>query len=67
MIDEDPVLRVLCADDNHDTADTLVVFLQIAGLDATAYYDGSSVLAAAESTSSGRAHPRSGHARTQRR
>ena len=49
MIDEDPVLRVLCADDDHDTADTLVVLLEIAGLDATAYYDGSSVLAAAES------------------
>jgi two-component system, OmpR family, response regulator len=50
MIDEDPVLRVLCADDDHDTADTLVVLLEIAGLKATAYYDGSSVLAAAEST-----------------
>ena len=36
MRDEDPVLRVLCADDHRDTADTLVVLLQIAGLDATA-------------------------------
>jgi CheY-like chemotaxis protein len=50
MGDEDPVLRILCADDNRDTADTLVVLLQIAGLDATAYYDGASVLAAAEAT-----------------
>lgn len=50
MRDEDPVLRILCADDNRDTADTLVVLLQIAGLDATAYYDGTSALAGAEAT-----------------
>jgi two-component system, OmpR family, response regulator len=50
MSDEDPVLRIYCADDNRDTADTLVILLQIAGLDATAYYDGPSVLAAAEAT-----------------
>ena len=50
MRDEDPVLRVLCADDHRDTADTLVVLLQIAGLDATAYYDGTSALAGAEAT-----------------
>jgi CheY-like chemotaxis protein len=50
MRDEDPVLRVLCADDNRDTADTLVVLLQIAGLEAKAYYDGLSALAAAEAT-----------------
>ncbi len=48
MSDEDAVLRVLCADDHRDTADTLVILLEIAGLDATAYYDGLSVLAAAE-------------------
>jgi CheY-like chemotaxis protein len=50
MRDDDPVLRVLCADDNRDTADTLVILLEIAGLEATAYYDGPSVLAAAEAT-----------------
>lgn len=50
MRDDDPVLRILCADDNRDTADTLVVLLQIAGLDATAYYDGTSALAGAEAT-----------------
>ena len=50
MRNEDPVLRVLCADDHRDTADTLVVLLQIAGLDATAYYDGTSALAGAEAT-----------------
>jgi CheY-like chemotaxis protein len=48
MRDDDPVLRVLCADDNHDTADSLVILLQIAGLEARAYYDGTSALAAAE-------------------
>jgi CheY-like chemotaxis protein len=41
---------VLCADDHRDTADTLVVLLQIAGLEATAYYDGVSALAGAEAS-----------------
>jgi two-component system OmpR family response regulator len=45
---EDPVLRILCADDNRDTADTLVILLQIAGLEARACYDGISALAIAE-------------------
>jgi len=48
MRDEDPVLRILCADDNRDTADSLVILLQIAGLEARACYDGRSALAAAE-------------------
>jgi len=49
MHDNDPVLRILCADDDRDTADSLVVLLEIAGLEAHAYYDGMSVLTAAES------------------
>ena len=48
MRDADPVLRILCADDDRDTADSLVVLLEIAGLEAHSYYDGRSVLAAAE-------------------
>ena len=47
MRDTDPVLRILCADDDRDTADSLVVLLEIAGLEAHSYYDGRSVLAAA--------------------
>ena len=50
MRDDDPVLRILCADDNRDTADTLVILLEIAGLEAAACYDGTSALAAAEAT-----------------
>ena len=48
MRDADPVLRILCADDDRDTADSLVVLLEIAGLEAHAFYDGRSILAAAE-------------------
>ena len=48
MRDADPVLRILCADDDRDTADTLVILLEIAGLEAVAFYDGRSVLTAAE-------------------
>jgi two-component system, OmpR family, response regulator len=48
MSEVDPVLRILCADDNRDTADTLVILLEIAGLEARACYDGISALAVAE-------------------
>ena len=48
MSEVDPVLRILCADDNRDTADTLVILLEIAGLEARATYDGISALAVAE-------------------
>lgn len=48
MRDVDPVLRVLCADDDRDTADSLVILLEIAGLEAVACYDGRSALATAE-------------------
>jgi CheY-like chemotaxis protein len=50
MRDHDPVLRILCADDDHDTADTLAMMLEIVGLTATACYDGRTALAAAEAT-----------------
>ncbi|MCE9563143.1 MAG: response regulator [Planctomycetes bacterium] len=50
MLDNaDPVLRVLCVDDNHDTADSLVVLLELAGFEVMARYDGPSALDAAES------------------
>ncbi|MBN9522758.1 response regulator [bacterium] len=44
----DPVLRVLCVDDNHDAADTLGVLLELAGYEPRVCYDGFSALAAAE-------------------
>lgn len=47
MADTEPILKVLCVDDNRDTADTLAVMMQIAGFEAIACYDGESALAAA--------------------
>lgn len=44
----EPVLRVLCVDDNRDIADTLGVLLDLAGYTARVCYDGLSALAAAE-------------------
>ncbi len=44
----DPVLRVLCVDDNHDTADTLAALLEITGFDVRACYDGRTALAVAD-------------------
>jgi len=46
--DNEPVLRVLCADDNPDTADSLAVLMQIAGFDARACYDGKTAIEVAE-------------------
>ena len=46
--DFEAALRVLCVDDNRDTADSLAVLFQIAGFEAEARYDGESALAAAE-------------------
>ncbi|MCE9564126.1 MAG: response regulator [Planctomycetes bacterium] len=47
MLNEESMLRVLCVDDNRDTADSLAVLMQIAGFEAIACYDGPSALAAA--------------------
>jgi two-component system OmpR family response regulator len=44
----DPVLRVLCVDDNQDIADTLVALMEIAGFQAKACYDGTTGIALAE-------------------
>lgn len=44
----EPVLRVLCVDDNHDIADTLGVLLELVGYEARVCYDGPSALRAAE-------------------
>lgn len=46
--DNETVLRVLCVDDNRDTADTIAVLLGIAGFEARACYDGPTALAVAE-------------------
>lgn len=45
----DPILRVLCVDDNHDAADTLGILLEIVGFEVRVCYDGLSALAEAES------------------
>lgn len=44
----EPVLRVLCVDDNPDIADTLGVLLDLAGYEARVCYDGPSALTVAE-------------------
>jgi CheY-like chemotaxis protein len=41
-------LRVLCIDDNRDSADTTAGLLRAAGCEALAYYDGLEALSAAE-------------------
>ena len=46
--DAETVLRVLCVDDNRDTADTIAALLEIAGFEARACYDGPTALAIAE-------------------
>ncbi len=48
MADSDPVLRVLCVDDNHDAADTLGVLLELYGYQARVCYDGFSALEVAD-------------------
>jgi DNA-binding response OmpR family regulator len=48
MPTSEPVLRVLCVDDNHDIADTLGVLLDLVGFEARVCYDGVSALIAAE-------------------
>lgn len=48
MNNDEPTLRVLCADDNHDTADSLAVLFEMAGFEAMTRYDGPSALAAAD-------------------
>ncbi|MDB5313593.1 MAG: response regulator [Gemmataceae bacterium] len=48
MSPREPVLRVLCVDDNRDCADTLGILLELVGFDACVCYDGVSALAAAE-------------------
>ena len=44
----EPVIRVLCVDDNRDAADTLGVLLELVGFEARVCYDGSSALAVAD-------------------
>jgi|GEM_PF-2270616 len=43
-----PLLRVLCVDDNRDSADSLGILLELAGYESYVCYDGPSALAAAE-------------------
>lgn len=47
--ESEPVLRILCVDDDPNAADTLGVLLELAGFDARVCYDGPSALAAAPS------------------
>jgi two-component system OmpR family response regulator len=47
MSEPGAVLRVLCADDNRDTADTQAVVLELAGCLSRACYDGTTAVAAA--------------------
>ena len=48
MLNSEPVLRILCVDDNRDAADTLGVLLELAGYQARVCYDGDTALEAAE-------------------
>lgn len=48
MSRNDPILRVLCVDDNRDAADTLGVLLDIYGYEPRVCYDGPTALAAAD-------------------
>ncbi len=48
MTTSEPVLRVLCVDDNRDAADTLGVLLELVGYRARVCYDGASALVAAD-------------------
>ena len=45
--DRDPVLRILCVDDDPQAADILGVLLELAGFEARVTYDGVSALALA--------------------
>lgn len=47
MSNSEPVLRVLCVDDNRDAADTLGVLLELVGYESRVCYDGETALAAA--------------------
>jgi CheY-like chemotaxis protein len=47
MTTSEPVLRILCVDDNRDAADTLGVLLELYGYKARVFYDGHSALTAA--------------------
>jgi CheY-like chemotaxis protein len=46
--DTEAVLRVLCVDDDRDTADSIAALLEIAGFEVRACYDGRTALAVAE-------------------
>jgi two-component system OmpR family response regulator len=48
MSRDEPILRVLCVDDNRDAADTLGVLLDIYGYSPHVCYDGPSALTAAD-------------------
>ncbi|HYH68439.1 MAG TPA: response regulator [Urbifossiella sp.] len=48
MTNSEPILRVLCVDDNRDAADTLGVLLDLFGYTARVCYDGLSALEVAE-------------------
>lgn len=47
MTTSEPVLRILCVDDNRDAADTLGVLLELYGYKVRVFYDGHAALAAA--------------------
>jgi len=48
MATSEPILRVLCVDDNRDAADTLGVLLELFGYQSRVCYDGFSALEVAE-------------------
>ncbi|MFO0800450.1 MAG: response regulator [Gemmataceae bacterium] len=48
MSTSEPILRVLCVDDNQEAADTLGVLLDLYGYRSLVCYDGASALALAE-------------------
>ncbi len=48
MSTTEPILRVLCVDDNRDAADMLGVLLELFGYQARVCYDGTSALVAAD-------------------
>lgn len=48
MSTNEPILRILCVDDNRDAADTLGVLLELVGYGARVCYDGFSALDAAD-------------------
>lgn len=48
MASTEPVLRVLCVDDNRDAADTLGILLELGGYQTRVCYDGPTALVAAD-------------------